>query len=122
MVLSYQQTLRRKGICEGRGEAFPLACGKELIYSRTRNRALERRKKSEDMNSITASQLKTEGIAAIEKQLAIHCETVITVQGKEKFVVMDMQRYNYLQKCELLSRSNATALKISKTFDHHVST
>ncbi len=58
------------------------------------------------MNSITASELRAEGIAAIEKRLAVDCEAVITVQGKDKFVVMDMQRYNYLRECELLSRFN----------------
>ncbi len=51
------------------------------------------------MNSITASQLRTEGIAAIEKQIAVDYEAVITVRGEEKFVVMDMQRYNYLREC-----------------------
>ncbi|WP_417915310.1 hypothetical protein [Candidatus Electronema sp. JM] len=49
------------------------------------------------MNSITASQIRTEGITAIEKWLAVACEAVITVRGEGKFVVVDMQRYNYLQ-------------------------
>jgi hypothetical protein len=57
---------------EGReaATAFPLARSKELIYSRTTpNRALERERNEEDMNSITANQLKTEGIAALEKAI-----------------------------------------------------
>ena len=74
------------------------------------------------MNSITDDQLRTEGIAAIERHLAVDCEAVITVQGKARFVVMDMERYNYLRECELIYRSNATALKIRQAFDHHVST
>jgi len=53
------------------------------------------------MNTITANQLKTKGIAAIEKSLDAHQELIITVRGKEKFVVMDMQHYNYLRECEL---------------------
>ena len=53
------------------------------------------------MNNITAHQLKTEGISGIEKRLAGDREAVITVRGKEKFVVMDMEHYNYLRECEL---------------------
>ena len=53
------------------------------------------------MESITANQLKIKGIPIIEKHLAAHPELVITVRGKERFVVMDMQQYNYLRECEL---------------------
>ena len=53
------------------------------------------------MNTITANQLKTKGISAIESNLNKQHELVITVRGKEKFVVMDMQHYNYLRECEL---------------------
>ncbi len=58
------------------------------------------------MNSITASQLRTDGVAAIEKSLAVDCEAVIIVNGEERFVVMDMQRYNYLRGVETISCSN----------------
>ncbi len=53
------------------------------------------------MNTITANQLKTKGISAIESNLEDNSELVITVRGKEKFVVMDMKYYNYLRECEL---------------------
>lgn len=53
------------------------------------------------MNVITANQLKTKGVSAIESNLSINHELVITVRGKEKFVVMEMQQYNYLRECEL---------------------
>jgi prevent-host-death family protein len=53
------------------------------------------------MNTITANQLKTKGISVIENNLNDDHELVITVRGKEKFVVMDMQHYNYLRECEL---------------------
>ena len=53
------------------------------------------------MNTITANQLKIKGISAIESNLTADHELVITVRGKEKFVVMDMQHYNYLRECEL---------------------
>ncbi len=53
------------------------------------------------MNTITASQLKTKGISGIESNLTVDHELVITVRGKKKFVIMDMQHYNYLRECEL---------------------
>jgi len=53
------------------------------------------------MNTITANQLKTKGISAIESNLTKDHELIITVRGKEKFVIMDMQHYNYLRECEL---------------------
>ena len=53
------------------------------------------------MNTITANQLKTKGVSVIESSLANENELVITVRGKEKYVVMDMQQYNYLRECEL---------------------
>ncbi len=53
------------------------------------------------MNTITANQLKTKGVSVIERKLSENHELVITVRGKEKFVVMDMSQYNYLRECEL---------------------
>ena len=53
------------------------------------------------MNTITANQLKTKGVSVIEDNLSVNHELVITVRGKEKFVVMDMKHYNYLRECEL---------------------
>ena len=53
------------------------------------------------MNTITANQLKTKGVSAIQNNLSENHELVITVRGKEKFVVMDMEHYNYLRECEL---------------------
>ena len=53
------------------------------------------------MNIITANQLKTKGVSIIESKLADENELVITVHGKEKYVVMDMQQYHYLRECEL---------------------
>ena len=53
------------------------------------------------MNTITANLLKTKGVSAIESELADAQELVITVRGKEKYVVMNMEKYNYLRECEL---------------------
>ena len=53
------------------------------------------------MNNITANELKTKGVSAIQNNLSKSHELVVTVRGKEKFVVMDMKHYNYLRECEL---------------------
>jgi hypothetical protein len=53
------------------------------------------------MPHISANDLKTKGVAAIEAMLANQPEAVISVRGKERFVVMDMNQYHYLRECEL---------------------
>ena len=53
------------------------------------------------MSSISANDLKTKGISAIEAELAHQPEAIISVRGKERFVVMDMAHYHYLRECEL---------------------
>jgi PHD/YefM family antitoxin component YafN of YafNO toxin-antitoxin module len=53
------------------------------------------------MLSIAANDLKTRGIAAIEAGLASHSEATISVRGKERFVVMPLEQYNFFRECEL---------------------
>jgi len=53
------------------------------------------------MACITANDLKTKGISSIKEQLANEPEAIITVRGEKKFVVMDINQYNYLRECEL---------------------
>ncbi len=53
------------------------------------------------MSLLTANDLKTRGVAAIESVLATQPEAMISVRGKERFVVMDMAHYHYLRECEL---------------------
>lgn len=53
------------------------------------------------MRTLTANDLKTGGIAAIESALADQPEVTISVRGKERFVVMDVAHYHYLRECEL---------------------
>lgn len=50
---------------------------------------------------ITANDLKTKGIACLEESLAHQPEAVITVRGKESFVVMKIEHYHYLREMEL---------------------
>ncbi len=53
------------------------------------------------MATLTANDLKTKGIAAIEDALAKQPEAIVSVRGKERFVVMDIAQYHYLRECEL---------------------
>ena len=53
------------------------------------------------MPHISANDLKTKGVAAIEAMLADHSEAIVSVRGKDKFVVMEIAQYNYLRECEL---------------------
>ncbi|MBC7601279.1 MAG: type II toxin-antitoxin system Phd/YefM family antitoxin [Ramlibacter sp.] len=53
------------------------------------------------MPSLTANDLKTRGIAAIEESLARMPEAIISVRGKDRFVVMEVAQYHYLRECEL---------------------
>ena len=53
------------------------------------------------MSQLTANDLKTRGVTAIEALLATQPEAMISVRGKERFVVMDVAHYHYLRECEL---------------------
>jgi hypothetical protein len=53
------------------------------------------------MSHISANDLKTKGIAAIEAALSETPEAIVSVRGKDKFVVMDIAHYHYLRECEL---------------------
>ncbi|HIJ80504.1 MAG TPA: type II toxin-antitoxin system Phd/YefM family antitoxin [Desulfuromonadales bacterium] len=55
------------------------------------------------MVHISANDLKIRGVSAIEAMLATQPEAVISVRGKERFIVMDMDHYHYLRECELES-------------------
>ena len=50
---------------------------------------------------LSANDLKTRGVAAIEALLATQPEAMISVRGKERFVVMEVAHYHYLRECEL---------------------
>lgn len=59
------------------------------------------------MPNITANQLKTKGVSIIQKSLQSSDEAVITVRGKEKYIVVNIDHYNYLRECELESALNS---------------
>jgi hypothetical protein len=54
------------------------------------------------MSHITANDLKTRGIAAIEALLIDgRTEAVVSVRGADRYVVMDLAHYQHLRECEL---------------------
>lgn len=61
------------------------------------------------MSAISANNLKTKGVSAIVEALAQSPEAIVSVRGKDRFVVMDIGHYRYLRECEL-----ATALAESQ--------
>jgi hypothetical protein len=53
------------------------------------------------MNVLTANELKTKGISAVEACLQVADEAIISVRGKDKYIVMDMKKYNAFREYEL---------------------
>ena len=49
------------------------------------------------MQRISANELKTRGVVAIERALAGTSEAVVSVRGKERFVVMDLAHYHHFR-------------------------
>lgn len=53
------------------------------------------------MSHLSANELKTRGVAAIEQALAQQSEVVVSVRGKDRFVILDLAQYQRLRECEL---------------------
>ena len=53
------------------------------------------------MNTVTANELKTKGLSAIEPYLQSDEEVVISVRGQNKYVMMDLDKYAKLREYEL---------------------
>lgn len=53
------------------------------------------------MSTISANDLKTKGVKAIEEALASQPEVAVSVRGQVKYIVMSQEQYQYLRECEL---------------------
>jgi len=53
------------------------------------------------MNSVTANELKTKGISAVEARLKVDEEVIISVRGQDRYVVMGVEKYAKLREYEL---------------------
>lgn len=53
------------------------------------------------MSTLTANELKTRGVSAVEEGLKHDDEVLISVRGQHRYVVMDIEHYNRLRELEL---------------------
>lgn len=53
------------------------------------------------MNTVTANELKTRGISAVEDLLETEEEVIISVRGVAKYVLMGLEKYAKLRESEL---------------------
>ena len=76
--------------------------------------------------TIMANDLKTRGVTVLEEALKQDDEAIISVRGKSKYVVMDLEHYNYLRECELEAALIETHKEIEEgkskvlTADEHI--
>lgn len=64
--------------------------------------------------TITANELKTKGISILNDETSEGDEVIITVRGKNKFVILPMEKYNYLRECELEAALNESKKDIKE--------
>ncbi len=50
---------------------------------------------------VTANEVKTKGVSLFDNLLQKFDELVISVRGKKKYVVIDIERYNQMREAEL---------------------
>ncbi len=53
------------------------------------------------MKSITANDLKIKGITLLDQLVSSEQGAFITVGGREQYVILSIEAYNYLRECEL---------------------
>jgi hypothetical protein len=76
--------------------------------------------------TIMANDLKTRGVSLLDEALKQDDEAIISVRGKSKYVVMDLEHYNYLRECELEAALIETQKEIEEgrakilTADEHI--
>lgn len=77
-------------------------------------------------NEITANELKTKGVSAIDLVLKESEEAVLTVRGKSTYVILPIEKYNYYRECELEAaitearKDLAEGRYITETVDEHI--
>ena len=53
------------------------------------------------MNQITANELKTRGVSIVEERLEDADEVIVSVRGRDTYVVMSLDKYAQLREFEL---------------------
>jgi len=78
------------------------------------------------MEHVTASELKTRGVSALEEALAENDGTIISVRGKPRFVVMGIEQYDRLREDQIYAAWQETKADIRagryvvETVDEHM--
>lgn len=76
--------------------------------------------------AITANNLKTRGVSAIEAVVRESGEAVVTVRGKSTYIIMPIEKYNYYRECELEAAINESLKEfkggkyVAETVDEHI--
>ncbi len=52
-------------------------------------------------NVVTANELKTRGVSRLDEITAKGDEAIISVRGRQRYVVLTVEQYNHLRECEL---------------------
>ena len=66
------------------------------------------------MASVTANELKTKGVSIVEESLKYAEEVVVSVRGRDRFVIMDMDKYAKLREYELECAINEARSDLEK--------
>jgi len=78
------------------------------------------------MGDITANDLKTKGVSVLETALENETEVVISVRGKPRFVVMDIEHYEQLREVEIFAAwqearaAEAQGDYVTETAEEHI--
>ena len=78
------------------------------------------------MTNVTAGELKKRGVSIIDDIIAEQGEEIITVRGKKKYVVLDMNTYNRYREYELeaalieTKRDLAAGDFVEESVDDHI--
>ncbi len=78
------------------------------------------------MNAVTANELKTKGISALEANLRHNEEVIISVRGQARYVVLELDKYTKLREYELIAALHETKSEIAagrfhiETVDEHI--
>ncbi|MFE8033013.1 type II toxin-antitoxin system prevent-host-death family antitoxin [Thiohalocapsa marina] len=58
-------------------------------------------RRRQPMSTLTANDLKTRGVSAVEARLKEDDEVIISVRGKERYVIVDIEKYAQMREYEL---------------------
>ncbi|MFA5805596.1 MAG: hypothetical protein WC879_13240 [Melioribacteraceae bacterium] len=70
---------------------------------------------------ITANDLKTRGVTAISDASSDGGEVFVSVRGKNRYVIIPVEKYNYFRECELDTAISETRNDIKKGKYHEES-